>query len=192
MKRKYKILLSILVVIVAFAIFYKWKQKQFLGLSEPQVETIESIISYAEEHNLKGDIFYAKDDESQEVLDKYFSFGMIYVIDSDSTLINANLTSMGGDCHQDIQDAICDGFPIAQREFDGVDGKMIIEKLFANSKAINSEHSWGEYKYTVIYSWVKYARACIDESSVRFIRCLENNPEVRLISVNTDMINYGE
>lgn len=189
MKRKYWIILITLIFIGGFVLFYKWKQKDFLGLSEPKIETIESITAYAKEHNLKGELFFASDSLSQIALDKYFNYGLIFVINSDSLLLNCNQESLGGECYQDIQDQLCKGFPITARKFkDVINGKMIIDSLFANSQTLQPKTDWKNYKYTIIYSWVKYSKACIEESTLRFIKCVENNPEVRLISVNTDRI----
>lgn len=189
MKKYFVIILILAALISASVLFYKWKQREFLSLSEPKVETKQSIADYAKLHQLEGEIFVSKNAVSQETLETYFSYGMLYVIDQDSNLVNCNIEKLGGECYQDIQKELCEKFPIKTRVFsDKINGKMILDTLFAHSEPILKESSQKPHKFTIIYSWVKYSKACINPSSLQFIPCIKDNPDVRLISLNTDQI----
>ena len=197
MKRKTKIFILTILILSSFIIFYKYKQNSFLGLTKPQVETESSIIDYAHKNGIKGEILIAKNDSSHTILNNYFSFGNLYVINSKSELIDCNLESLGGRCFQDIQKDICENKIIKKRKFKSVTGEKILDKLFEHSKNISNKQIFdvGKYDYIYIYTWVKYAKASINENSIKFMSCLEKRKEKEnfiILSVNTDMIEDNE
>jgi len=197
MKRKTKIFILIILILSSFIIFYKYKQNAFLGLTKPQVETENSIINYARKNGIQGEILVAKSDSSQTILNTYFSFGNLYVINKNLELIDCNLENLGGRCFQDIQKDICENNNIIKRKFKSITGKKVLNKLFENSKNITTKHNFdiSSYNYIYIYTWVKYAKASINENSIKFMNCLEKrkgNENFIILSVNTDMIENNE
>ncbi|MDW8230833.1 MAG: hypothetical protein RMJ33_13455 [Saprospiraceae bacterium] len=165
-------------------------------MSEPQMQTRESIIDYANKNGILGDIFIAKDSASHEILSRYFDFGYIYVFDGNKKLLDCNIESRGGRCFQDIQDDICKQVEIKKRDKLDIDGVMIWNKLLENAECITDGCKgegidFNEYDYIIIYPWVMYSKSCIDESSIRFIKCSINSKyRIRVVTVNTDYCSH--
>lgn len=186
---------KVLISIVALAIlvsFYKYMQSSFLGLSTPQIETKQSITEYASNNGIAGDIFIAKDKKSFETFKKYFDYGNIYVLDNNFDLIDCNFESLGGRCYQDIQNDICNNVEIAKRDFQNIHGKQIMDTLLLHSTLITRTDSidFKKYNRIYLYTWVKYAKASVDENSLKFISHLSalNDPRNLIITVNTDSL----
>ncbi|WP_432672492.1 hypothetical protein [Flavobacterium sp. SM2513] len=162
-------------------------------MTEPKEETIESIISYARQNDVFGEILIAKNQETFPVLKKYFDFGYIYVLDKNFNLIDCNLESYGGRCFQDIQSDICNNVKIGTRKFDEkINGEMVMKTLLENSKCITRKDSinFNDYERIYIYTWVKYSKSCINESSIAWLKCLtlDTNNKSLILNVNTDSI----
>ena len=193
MKKSHQYILLFIFIVIASTFFYKWKQLQFLGLKEPKIETVESIISYAKQNNIYGEILITKNEETFPILKKYFDFGYIYVLDKNFNLIDCNLESYGGRCFQDIQSDICKNVKIATRKFDKkITGKLIMDTLLKNSKCITRKDSlsFKNYDRIYLYTWVKYSKSSIDESSIAFMKCLKKQGDSKslILTINTDII----
>lgn len=173
-------------------ILYRYKQKEFLGLSDPQVQTKESIVEYAKKNGIAGDIFIAKDSISYDTLSKYFDFGYIYIFDNKRRLLDCNIENLGGRCFQDIQEDICNEIEIKKRPNLRLEGHKIWDKLLNNSECITCRFEinnldLNEFDYIIIYTWVMYSKACINDNSIRFMRCADNSKyNIRIFTVNTD------
>ncbi|HLP63212.1 hypothetical protein [Flavobacterium sp.] len=193
MRIRSKHLLFIVVIFFLLAFFYKWKQKEFLGLTEPQIETRQTIMSYAKENGILGEILIAKDSVSYPEIKKYFDYGYLYVLDQNFNLIDCNIESYGGRCFQDIQSDICNGVKIQPRKFSNkINGKMIMEKLLENSVCITRDNplEFQQYERIYLYTWVKYSKSCVNESSIKFIKCIKEASEKKslLLTINSDSV----
>ena len=193
MKNKYKYLFF-LTVVVLFVIYYKVKQKEFLGLSTPKIENENSIVNYAKSNGIIGEIFITKNKKSYPIMKKYFDYGYLYVLDKDFNLLDCNIESYGGRCFQDIQKDICNKIKIKPRKFNNkINGKLIMNTLLNNSKCItsNKQINFSKYEVIYLYTWVKYSKSCINKSSISFIKCsIENSKNKSLIiTINTDLLN---
>ena len=144
-------------------------------------------MEYAKVHNLAGEIFVPKDSAAYETLNKYFSFGQIYVFDSSHNLINCNLESLGGECFQYIADDICNHFSVKRPKLDPkIAGTKVYDLIRDNSSNISQADTTAHYDYTIVYPWVKYAKACVDENSLKFMDCVKNDKKVRIVLLNLD------
>lgn len=136
---------------------------------------------------MAGEIFVPKDSAAYETLNKYFSFGQIYVFDSSHNLINCNLESLGGECFQYIADDICNHFSVKRPKLDPkIAGTKVYDLIRDNSSNISQADTTAHYDYTIVYPWVKYAKACVDENSLKFMDCVKNDKKVRIVLLNLD------
>ena len=192
MKKNLKYFLIILFLIFCSIYFYRWKQNEFLGLSEPKVESQKSIIKYAKENGISGEIFVSKNNATHPVLKKYFDFGFIYVLDKNFKLIDCNIESLGGRCFQDIQNDICNNIEIKPRKFsDKISGERIMKTLLDNSKCISTKMplDFKRYDKIYLYTWVKYSSSCVNENSLKFIKHLDKSKSnFLLININSDFV----
>jgi hypothetical protein len=192
-KKSYKYILLFFCIATVSVFFYKWKQADFLGLTTPKEESIESIISYAKQNDIFGEILIAKNEETLPVLKQFFDFGYIYVLDGNFNLIDCNLESYGGRCFQDIQSDICNNIKITPRKFDErINGELVMKTLLENSKCITRKDTinFPAYERIYLYTWVKYSKSCINESSIAFLKCLSNNSKSKslILNINTDNV----
>lgn len=126
------------------------------------METTASITAYANTHGLHGEVFVPKDAEAHATLNAYFSWGQIYVFDKDLLLIDCNLESLGGQCFQDVSDDICAGMTLEHRALsDKISGSRVYDLLMAQATPL-APTSIVAPTYTIVYPWVKYAKACVD------------------------------
>lgn len=160
-------------------------------MTEPQIETPYSILSYAKKNNLEGVIYIPKDGSSFDTITKYFSFGQIYVFDQNLNLLNCNLESMGGECFQDITDQICNGLNIKKRKLDErIDGSTVLNLIKNNTVSV-TQNEPSPSKFTIVYPWVMYSRSCIDSNSLKFIECVKNRSDVSVILLNFDLQDFN-
>ncbi len=187
-----KKLILIFILLVGVILVYKYKQNSFLGLSKPEMETESSLIEYAKNNNIYGEILVGKNKVGYNVLKKYFDFGNIYVLDNDLNLLDCNMESLGGRCFQDIQDDIFNNRKVEKREIKNITGKRIMDTLLYHSKIITNQQdsiNFKMYDTIYIYTWVKYAKASVDKNSIQFMSALKNrNANALILTVNTDSL----
>ncbi len=186
-----KILIAVLIG-AALTAFYQYKKKSNLGLSIPKIETEESIQTYADEHRIAGDILIAKDKASYNIVKKLFDWGNLYVLDGNLNLVDCSFQSLGGRCYQDIHNDICEDIDIPMRAIPKLTGKQVMDSLINNTINITREDSlqFQTYDRIYIYTWVKYVKLCVDESSIKFTQHLAEKPDNKslVLTVNTDSL----
>ena len=192
---KKKILLVTAALLLGFTIFYQYKRQQFTKTYAPQIETVSSIVDYAQKHSIDAPLYVAKSAESLEALQHYFSYATLFVLDSNKNVLDCNYIKLGGRCFQDISDDLCSQEAFEAQELDlPFSGKDFLDVIDRHTLVINpSDAPKTSPKRIIIYPWVKYAPSCVESSSIAFIRCIndaKDSEDVLIIALNLDTIDH--
>jgi hypothetical protein len=195
MKKKFVgLLVFVLIVITALAIYKNWQSKQF-GLVNPELETIISVSKFKSSLNLPGLLVCAKNKNDFEYLNQFFKPGDIWVFDGNGKIQDVNFENIGGSCYSDVIKNIENNFNFSEVNIDSeFASKNYLDSLLEKTKFQNDSVAIDKknYDYIIVYSWAKYLKASYDNNDLvkQLGRLTKDKKRILVISVNMDYIDY--
>ena len=190
------IILFLVLTIVALYVIRLYQIKKFNENFIPaQHETQQSILDYARQKQLSGEILIAKDTTGFEKVAHLFAPGTIFVLDKQKKIVDINYGNYGGSCYFDIADHICDDFNFSKSKYN----HKIVDTTFLSdlttSTAFITNFTWDSarnYDYIVTFCWAKWdSTSYSNEGAVqKIINGIKSNTKrkVLLLSVNADCV----
>jgi len=184
-----------LAILVLFAVGKYMQRAYAKNYVQPQHETKQSILDYAKEKGIPGEILFAKDTAAFAKVLKYFQPGTMIVLDSENKIVDMNAANHNGSCYFDIADDICNDFNFSKSKYDHkINDSTLVSRLKSNTTFLTN-YAWQEtntYDYTIIFCWAKWMKTSYsNEGAVEKINnCIKKNTKLKvlLISVNSDCI----
>lgn len=189
------LLLLIITVFILFIIRKKQISEFKASYIPAQHETQQSILDFAQQHNIAGEILIARDTNAFEKVNHLFAPGNIFVLDSEMKIVDINYGNYQGSCYFDIADHICDNFNFSGSKYNHEITDTVFVHDLISSTTFLTNYSWDKvkgYDYIVCYCWAKWMKTSYtNEGAVqKIIRCIKENSKhkILLVSINSDCV----
>ena len=200
MKKGLKWLLGILLFLgIIVAALYVIRQNQIKTFNAKfipaQYETQQSILAFAHEKSIPGEILVAKDTAGYATVRHLFSPGTIFILDAKMKIVDINYGNYKGSCYFDIAKYICDDFNFTKSKYThAITDTSFISDLTTSTLFI-TDFTWEKaqgYDFIVCFCWAKWMiTSYTNDGAVQQISdCIKKNTKrkILLVSVNSDCV----
>ncbi len=158
-------------------------------------ETQQSILDFAKQQNILGELLVAKDTIGYEKVFRLFAPGTIFIFDSKMNIVDINYGNYKGSCYFDIANYICDDFNFSHSKYNHKITDTTFVSDLKTSTTFITNFTWQQtqgYDYIVVFCWAKWMTSSyINEGAVQKITdCVMKNTKrkILLMSVSSDCV----